>query len=107
MGLLVLVGALALIGPLAGGTILTGQSFAAQSAPVEPAPGMAAPSGVARELNAALVSAVKRFEAKDAEGVLAYVSDQYRTGLFTKTVVRDNLIGLYSLYDVVRARVRI
>src|SRR5262249_40471286 len=107
MGLLILVGALGLIGPLAGGMATAGQSLVAQAAPIEPAPGVAAPSGGAREPHAALVAAVKRFEAKDTEGVLAYVSDRYRTGLFTKSVVRDHLIGLYSVYDMVRARVRI
>jgi hypothetical protein len=62
---------------------------------------------VVQELNAVLMLAVQRFEAKDVDGVLAHVSDRYRTGPFTKSVVRENLLGIYGVYEVVRARVRI
>ena len=82
-------------------------AVAAAFSPAEPPPGLAAPPGVARELNAVLALAVQRFEAKDTEGVLAYVSDRYRTGPFTRTVVRENLIAIYGIYETVRARVRI
>jgi hypothetical protein len=69
--------------------------------------GVAAPPALVTELRAVLGLAIQRFEAKDLQGVLAYVSDQYRTGPFTKPVVRQQLIGLYSVYDRVRAQVRI
>lgn len=69
--------------------------------------GVAAPAQVIKELQAALAQAVERFEARDVAGVLTRVSDQYRTGPFTKSGVREQLIAIYSIYDVVRARVRI
>jgi hypothetical protein len=68
---------------------------------------VAAPAETVRELQAALGEAVRRFETQDAAGVLARVSDQYRTGPFTKAGLREQLVALYALYDTVRARVRI
>lgn len=69
--------------------------------------GVAASAQVTKELQAALAQAVERFEARDVTGVLTRVSDQYRTGPFTKSGLREQLIAIYSIYDVVRARVRI
>ncbi len=40
-------------------------------------------------------------------GVLAYVSDQYRSGPLTKAVIREQLLGIFGLYEAVRARVTI
>lgn len=71
------------------------------------APGVTAPAEMVRELQAALAQAVQRFEARDVAGVLSYVSDQYRTGPLTKAGIREELIAIYSLYDLVRARIRI
>ncbi len=82
-------------------------AVASSSSLAEPPPGVAAPVELVRELNTRLALAVQRFEVKDVDGVLAYLSDQYRTGPFTKTVIRENLIGIYSVYEVVRAQVRI
>jgi hypothetical protein len=83
------------------------ESSSSSSSPAEPPPGVAAPASVVSELQAALALAVQRFEAKDVDGVLVYVSEQYRTGPFTKNAVRQDLIGIYAVYDMVRARVRI
>jgi hypothetical protein len=62
---------------------------------------------VGRALSAALAQATASFEAKDAPGVLAHVSEQYRTGPLTKATVRAQLLALFQLYDSLRARVRI
>jgi hypothetical protein len=70
-------------------------------------PGTPAPAPVERALSAALAQATAAFEAKDLAGVLAHVSDQYRTGPFTKPTVRAQLLALFQLYDTVRVRVRI
>ncbi len=69
--------------------------------------GVTAPAQVVGELEAVLARAVQRFEARDVGGVLGYVSDQYRTGPLTKPGIRDQLIAIYSIYDAVRARIRI
>ena len=78
---------------------------AAQSA--APAPGAPAPAGVVREVEAGVARAVQRFEARDVAGVLAQVSEQYRTGPFTKAALREQLVATYGLYDSVKATVRV
>ena len=65
----------------------------------------AAPAHVVRELQAALDRARVRFEARDAPGVLAHVSDQYRTGPMTKVEIREQLLAMYEIYTAVRAHV--
>ena len=70
-------------------------------------PGGAAPARVFHELQTSLDRAVQRFEARDAGGVLAHVSEQYRTGPLTKGGIREQLTAIYAVYDAVRARVRI
>ena len=77
------------------------------SPPAPPPPGVAAPPEVVQQLQAALDEANRRFQARDAGGVLSHVSDQYRTGPFTKAALREQLNVLYSVYDAVRAQVRI
>ena len=72
----------------------------------EPA-GVLAPADTVQALRATLGQAVHRFEAQDVSGVLAYVSDQYRTGPLTKPGIREQLIAVYSLYDAVKVQVRI
>jgi len=69
--------------------------------------GVPAPSPVVRELETALARAVERFQARDVDGVLGYVSDQYRTGPFTKGGLREQLVALFSVYDAVQAKIRI
>ena len=89
-----------LIAPLLFGLV----SGAAQTAP---APGTAAPAGVVREVEAGIAQAVQRFEARDVAGVLAQVSEQYRTGPLTKAALREQLLATYGLYDSVKATVRV
>jgi len=48
-----------------------------------------------------------RFVAKDVAGVLAYIADNYRSAGVTKPDVRQHLLTLYSLYEELRARVRL
>jgi len=69
--------------------------------------GVAAPAPVVAELETALAGAARRFEARDVDGVLAYVSDQYRTGPFTKLIFREQLVALYGLYGAVKTKIRI
>lgn len=69
--------------------------------------GAPAPAAVVREVEAGLARAIRRFEAGDAAGVLGAVSDQYRTGPLTKPAIREQLLAIYSLYDSVKAGVRI
>jgi hypothetical protein len=70
-------------------------------------PGRPAPAEVVAEVQRTLDAAVARFEARDAAGVLAHVSDAYRTGPLTKAGVAEQLRALFALHDEVRARVRI
>jgi hypothetical protein len=94
------VGLAASIATMVVAVLATGSAPAAEQ-------GVAAPAQVVRELQAALSGATERFEARDVNGVLAYVSDRYRTGPFTKAGLREQLIALYSVYDAVRAKIRI
>jgi hypothetical protein len=71
------------------------------------APGAAAPEPVTRELQQALAAATERFQALDAAGVLGHVSEQYRNGPFTKAALREHLLAMFTLYDSVRARIRV
>jgi hypothetical protein len=77
------------------------------SAQAPPDPGEPAPTAVVRELQAALAEARQRFEARDVPGVLAHISDQYRTGPFTKPVIREQLHAIAGVYDAVKAPIRI
>jgi hypothetical protein len=72
----------------------------------EPAP-VPAPAATVREISSAMARAVERFEAQDPAGVLALISEQYRTGPFTKALVREQLAATYALYDAVKAAVRV
>jgi len=65
----------------------------------------AASPEIVREIRAAVDRAKLQFEARDAPGVLALVSEQYRTGPFTKAGVRQQLVAIYEIYPAVRARV--
>jgi hypothetical protein len=79
----------------------------AAPAPVQPAPGVPAPVETIAELRATLGRAIQRFDALDSPGVLAFVSDQYRTGPLTKPALREQLNAVVALYDAVKARVTI
>lgn len=71
------------------------------------AAGTAAPGEVVLELQQILARTIEHFQAMDQAGVLARVSDQYRTGPLTKAAIGDQLRVIFTLYDTVRARVRI
>jgi hypothetical protein len=84
----------------ADGVRSAGDASAAQ------APGRrAAPVDVVREIQAALDRAKIRFEARDAGGVLAHVSEQYHTGPMRKAEIRQQLLAMYEIYTAVRANV--
>jgi hypothetical protein len=72
-----------------------------------PAPGLGASPRTVAELRSAVGLAIQRFEALDAPGVLALVSEHYRTGPLTKPALREQLTAVYGLYDAVKAQVRI
>src|SRR4029450_8638859 len=79
--------------------------------PTTPAPGapvvQAAPPELVSELGPVVERARQRFEAREAAGVLARVSEQYRSGGLTKADLRQQLLAMFSLYEVLRARLTI
>jgi hypothetical protein len=79
----------------------------AAPAPADPRPGSPAPSAVVEEIRVTLGRALERFEARDAEGVLAHVSEEYRTGPLTKRTVRAQLLTILQVHHQVRARVQV
>jgi hypothetical protein len=70
-------------------------------------PGAPAPPEVVEQVRGILARAVARFEARDTAGVLVHISDAYRTGPLTKAIIRDQLVGIFSIYDAVSAQVRV
>jgi hypothetical protein len=62
---------------------------------------------VVAELRGVLARAIERFEARDVNGVMHHISEQYRTGPFTKPIVRSQLGTMFRVYDAMRATVRI
>lgn len=81
----------------------------AQPAPpaAEPRPGTPTPPAVVEEIRATLARAVERFEARDAEGVVAHISEEYWTGPLGKRAVRAQLVTIFQLHQQVRARVQV
>ena len=97
---------------LAGALLCAAASLAGGAgAPVQPPPqdppGTAAPAEVVRQLQAEVTAAAQLFERRDTEGVLRHVSEQYRTGPFTKPSLRSQLHTMFALYDAMKVRVRI
>ena len=84
--------------------------LAAADPPKPPAPARvavpAAPA-VTAEIARLVETARQRFEARDAAGVLAHVSEQYRSAGFTKAAVRQQILAMFGLYQEMRARVRL
>ena len=78
----------------------------APSTPQAP-PGTLAPPSVVAEIQQSLDAAIARFDAMDGAGVLAHVSEQYRTGPLTKAGIAEQLRAVFAIHDQVRARVRI
>ena len=79
--------------------------------PAPPASGapvaQAAPPELVSELGPVVEHARQRFEARDASGVLAHVSEQYRSGGLTKADLRQQILAMFALYEVLRARLTI
>jgi hypothetical protein len=98
----------ALLGGLLGG-LLAPSVAAASAAPATPPTLIAtpAPAQVAAELRSAVEHARARFQARDLAGVLAWVSDQYRSAGMTKAVVREQLAAMFALYQQLQARVTV
>ena len=71
----------------------------------DPRPGTPAPPAVVEEIRAELAHAVERFQARDAEGVLQHISEEYWTGPLGKRAIRAQLITLLQIHQQVRARV--
>jgi hypothetical protein len=100
-------------GSLLAGTIWLAAVPAARPAdPIPPAPsqespGTPAPASLVSELQAELNTAVQQMQRRDTEGVLSHVSEQYRTGPFTKAALRKQLQTMFALYDAMTVRVRI
>ena len=77
------------------------------SVPSQESPGSPAPASLVSELQAELNTAVQQMQRRDTEGVLSHVSEQYRTGPFTKAGLRRQLQTMFALYDTLTVRVRI
>jgi len=80
----------------------------ADRAATAPAPvllAVPADPAVAAEIARLVEAARQRFEARDTGGVLAHVSEQYRSAGFTKSAVRQQLLAMFGLYQDLRARV--
>lgn len=63
-----------------------------------------APAEVTAELQHAIERARARFEARDLAGVLASVSEQYRSAGTTKPALREQLAAMFALYQALQAR---
>lgn len=66
-----------------------------------------APPHVLAELRGAVERARQQFEARDHAGILTAVSEQYRSSGMTKAALRDQLNGMFTLYQQLRARVTV
>jgi len=90
-----------------GGTIVgLARAVRAQSAPPS-RPATPAPPQLIGEVRAALEDARQRFEARDLNGVLSYVSDRYRSAGVTKPALREHLAAMFAVYGDLRARVAV
>ena len=88
----------------------------ATSSPAAPSPAAPAPQPktvteaspqLVAELRPVVERARQRFEARDAGGVLANVSEQYRSAGLTKAGLREQLHSMFALYDTMRVRLTI
>lgn len=84
--------------------LITPEGLRGQGEPLVARP---APPEVVAELQAAVTRARERFEARDTVGVLAHVSDRYRSGGFTKAMIGQQLSAIFAVHDQVRAPVKI
>ena len=77
------------------------------TAPAQPRKATPAPPELVAELRPIVEGARQRFEARDAGGVLANVSEQYRSAGMTKAALREQLLAMFTLYDAMRVRLTI
>ncbi len=77
-----------------------------RSAP-EALPGSPAPQQIVTEIQQALDAAIRRFDAMDGAGVLAHVSEQYRTGSLTKAGLAEQLKAIFAIHDQLKTSIRI
>ena len=96
-----LTGLLALLLTL---VVTTGGALPA-SASQATVPAAPAPPALTAELASLVEQARARFEARDLAGVLASVSEQYRSSGMTKAAVREQLLAMFALHQQLRARV--
>jgi len=86
-------------------------TLGAATTPVAPAPqprvATPAPPELITELRPLVERARQRFEARDAGGVLANVSEQYRSAGMTKAGLREQLLSMFALYDTMRVRLTV
>ena len=92
---------------LCAAAALAGGAGAPVPPPSQEPPGTAAPAEVVRQLQAEVTAAARQFERRDTEGVLRHISEQYRTGPFTKPALRSQMQTMFALYDAMKVRVRI
>ena len=88
-------------------TLCAGATPVARAQHTTPLVARPAPPEVISELQPIIERARQRFEARDAAGVLAHVSEQYRSGGLTKADLRQQLLAMFSLYDALRTKVAI
>jgi len=86
-------------------------TLGAVTTPATPAPqpkvATPAPPELITELRPIVEHARQRFEARDAGGVLANVSEQYRSAGMTKAGLREQLLSMFALYDTMRVRLSV
>jgi hypothetical protein len=87
-----------------GVALASGHALALAPPPVVATP---APAPVVAELQGAVERARQQFEARDHAGILASVSEQYRSSGMTKAAVREQLNAMFALYQQLRARVTV
>ena len=77
--------------------------------PAPPPPRVVVPAApeITAEVARTVEAARQRFVARDANGVLAYVSERYRSAGFTKSALRQQLLAMFGLYQEMRARVTV
>lgn len=98
--------AMVLIASLLSATVVGGQNRS-EAPPLQELPGIPAPTLVVAEIRQAIDDAIRRVEAMDEPGLLAHVSEQYRTGPMTKAVLREQLRAIFAVHDQLKASVRI
>jgi hypothetical protein len=99
--------ALALMVWLPVAAALAAQDRSSPPSAPETLPATPAPQQVVTEIQQVMDAAIRRVDAMDEAGVLAHVSEQYRTGPLTKAGLAEQLRAVFAIHDQVKARVRI